>query len=265
MLKYFVANIATNLGYEIIPLWRKEKQSLTEHLSDIFARHRIEIALDVGANKGQFAQFLRLHVGFKGRIISFEPIPKNVAYIQTLAAKDGNWDIVGCALGHEDSQEKLNVMKEDVFSSFLKPNFSSDQLFREWNLVDHTEQVTVRRLDGLLDELALNPAQTAIYLKTDTQGYDLNVIAGCGAMLDHIRGLQTEVSVIGIYEDMPSMSDSLRVMGGHNFGLAGLFPVTQDPDLRVVEFDAVFVNNRYCQTQLDEPPPKSGLAGEQTG
>ena len=56
---------------------------------------------------------------------------------------------------------------------------------------------------------------------------------------------QTEVSVLPIYRHMPNWLTSLKTLKEHSFDVTGLFPVSQDPALRVVEFDCVAVNARF--------------------
>lgn len=246
MLKTTIKVLGKKLGYDIVPLWRRDKLELANLLQSIFGLHDIKVVLDVGANKGQFAEFLRLHVGFTGRIVSFEPILENVEHLRALSAADGAWDVVGCALGSTDTEAEINIMKADVFSSFHQPNALSAELFGDWNVVDRVERVSVRRLDSIAGELGLDFASSATYMKCDTQGHDLDVIDGCGVWLEHVRALQTEVSVIGIYEGMPTMNESLDTLGSRGFAIAGLYPVSRDEAQRVIEFDAVLVNDRFC-------------------
>lgn len=61
-------------GYELIPSWRLDSLELANHLRELFNFLDIKCVLDVGANKGQYRDFLRQHVGYKGLILSFEPI-----------------------------------------------------------------------------------------------------------------------------------------------------------------------------------------------
>jgi hypothetical protein len=84
-------------------------------------------------------------------------------------------------------------------------------------------------------------AEPRPYLKLDTQGWDLEVIDGGPQTLPRVLALQTEVSCRAVYEGMPTMATSLDVLAAHGFAVSGLFPVTRDADLRVVELDCVAV------------------------
>jgi hypothetical protein len=46
---------------------------------------------------------------------------------------------------------------------------------------------------------------------------------------------------------MPDMQASLSEFSRRGFDLAGLFPVSRDESLRVIEFDAVLVNRHAIQ------------------
>ena len=95
------------------------------------------------------------------------------------------------------------------------------------------------RLDDLFDDLV--PARANVFLKIDTQGWDLEVLRGAASSLSKIAALQSEVSVQPIYEGMPTMQDALEYLERVGFAVSGLFPVTLDQQLRVVEFDCIAV------------------------
>jgi hypothetical protein len=99
--------------------------------------------------------------------------------------------------------------------------------------------VPVRRLDHVVEELNLGPR--GVFLKMDTQGWDLEVIRGAEACLPRIAALQSEMSVVPIYEGMPSYLDMLRELHGRGFEPAAMFPVSRQADLRLIEFDCVLV------------------------
>ena len=216
--------------------------AFAEHLRELFTRLRIDCVLDVGANRGQFREFLRTFVEYRGRIISFEPIPEHVTLLRAAAAADPLWDICGFALGAEETQMNLNVMEVDTFSSFLTPDSATVDQFSHENVVDHVQLVDVRRLDVVLPKLRDRYAFEHLYLKMDTQGFDLRVIEGAGDELRHIRALQTEVALKKLYQNMPGYDEVLPVLTARGFEISSVSVVSADACLRAIECDLVMVN-----------------------
>ena len=102
------------------------------------------------------------------------------------------------------------------------------------------EVVSVRRLDELLAETAPNMEGKRIFLKLDTQGYDVEVFRGMGNIIKHVVALQAEVSFIPIYEGMPHWTESISVYESAGFEVVGIFPITQDAG-RLIECDCLMV------------------------
>lgn len=242
-IQALATSAAYALGYQVTARWRVPEKPLADLLAAVFKRHDIQCVCDVGANRGQFAAFLRQQVGYRNRIISFEPIAANAEHMRTKAkaSKEVNWTIIECALGRIEGQAELNVMVSDVFSSFLAPAEISDSALAKMNSVVRRESVSVRTLDALMLELGIDVAVTPTALKIDTQGFDLEVVAGAQSTLKHIRCVQSEVSVTPLYIGMPDMMQSLNAFGALGYKPAGLFAVTRDDALAAVEFDAVLV------------------------
>src|SRR2546430_1727331 len=51
----------------------------------------IDLVIDVGANQGQFARTMRDQLGYRGRIVSFEPLTHAFAALLRTAAGDPSW------------------------------------------------------------------------------------------------------------------------------------------------------------------------------
>lgn len=98
------------------------------------------------------------------------------------------------------------------------------------------------QLDSVIDELGGKRVLRNVYLKMDTQGFDLEVVRGASATLSWVRALQTEISMRPLYQDAPSYQETLDVLIQRGFGVTGLFPIARDELMRVVEFDCVMVN-----------------------
>jgi FkbM family methyltransferase len=220
--------------------------ALSGHLREMFELLQIDTVLDVGANTGQYRDFLRHEVGFHGSILSFEPVGRNVQVLRQRVASDARWRVLDCALGDHDGQLSINVMRSDDFSSFLAPASGMEGEYKEKCAVDHTETVAIRRLDGLLDEALAGHSQARIYLKMDTQGFDLKVVEGADGVLHRVRALQTEVAVQRLYQGMPDFVEAIQTLSGKGFEVTGLFPVSRDARLRVVEFDCIMINGKIA-------------------
>jgi FkbM family methyltransferase len=217
---------------------------MANHLKQLFHNLGIRCVLDVGANVGQYRWFLRNEVGYAGSIVSFEPVAAHVVRLREAAAQDRSWVICPYALGREEGTLSLNVMRNRVLTSFLSPDTVAVPEMRDQNVVDHLEQVPVRRLDSVLAELdlAVRPGET--YLKLDTQGFDLEVIDGAGDVLSNLAALQTELSWRPLYRGMPGYQAVLKRLDEKGFDVTGFFPVVRDRYLRIVEMDGVLINRK---------------------
>ena len=236
-----ILDVIERMGVTILPNWRMERHAMASCLRSLFELLAVDCVLDVGANVGQYRTFLRDEVGFGGWIVSFEPIPGNVAQLRMRAAADPRWRIEPFALGALSGPATFNVTAQSTFSSFLQPNDASVALFsRE---VDVTERidVEVRTLDDVLPSIERELGVSRVYLKMDTQGFDLAVVEGGTLTMPRLAGLQTEASVKPIYCDMPDYATVIARLESLGFELTGLFPVNSGTFPRMLEFDCVMV------------------------
>lgn len=244
IVKDSVLKVSRSLGYEIVPLREMRERDFALHLRELLLRLEIDCVLDVGANVGQYHDFLRDRVLYDGKIVSFEPVARHVELLQARAREDADWHVEGYALGAEDEQKAINVMVSDQFSSFLEPDHRQVKEFSDLNVASAQEAVAVRSLDVVLPALQQRLGFRRPYLKLDTQGYDLEVLRGAGESLPAVRALQTEASVLGIYKGMPGYLDTLQRLDELGFDITGMYAVSRDTALRLVEFDCVMINRR---------------------
>lgn len=249
IVKDSVLKVSRSLGYDIVPLREMKERDFALHLRELLARLEIDCVLDVGANVGQYHDFLRDRVQYDGTIVSFEPVSRHVEALRDRSRGDGKWHIEGYALGSRDCSMTINVMVSDQFSSFLEPDNGRVSDYADLNVAAHTETVPVRTLDAVLPTLRERIAFDRPYLKIDTQGFDIEVLRGAGESLPRVRGLQTEASVRGIYKDMPGYAETIRYLNERGFDITGLYPISRDSDLRLIEFDCVMVNRAVIEVE----------------
>jgi len=211
--------------------------SLEGHLRALFAALAVDCVLDVGANDGQYARMLR-RIGYRGHIVSFEPVPASVRVLRSRAARDGRWTVLPYALGAADGEGMIHVARESQLSSLLPVNDFGARTFPGLSDTVAREPVRVRRLDAVFGELP-GVAGGQVFLKTDTQGSDLAVLGGAAGCLERISGLQVELSLRPVYTGAPDFARSVRAIRDAGFEPTGLFPVAPSPSRPLIDVDCV--------------------------
>lgn len=224
------------------------------HIRNIFAQKSIDLVLDVGANNGQFASEIRSF--YKGEIFSFEPVSSAFKQLQKTAAGDSDWKCFKLAMGSKEGNGSIRVTAGTQLSSFLKQSAACQMFGEEAERIEE-ERVPIRRLDEFLHETVPDFRERRIFLKVDTQGFDLEVVKGLGDCVRFISALQSEVSIVPLYEGMAHWTECMSLYERAGFVVAGMFPVTLDY-LRVIEFDCLMV--REESLAVAAPPRVSKFA-----
>ncbi len=201
------------------------------YLRKFLRQFEINCVLDVGANAGGYALLLR-RLGYRGRIVSFEPNPDAFAVISDRFRDDRNWQGHCVALGASRGSAAFHVATSDNESSFLGR--------AEGDWIARDDKVELVPLDDLFAGLVERLSEPRVFLKIDTQGYDQEVVKGAAGSLSRIVALQSEVSVQPLYEGMMHYTDALAFYESLGFSLMHLALVlrgkTHD---NVVEYDAL--------------------------
>lgn len=236
-----IQNIERFFGYKlvsILPSGRLRWLGGRATLKDVLERLSVNCVLDVGANQGQYGLGLR-RIGYKGSIFSFEPIQANLEKLESVAKNNGPWRTFRYALGAANGKLPINVTEDTVFSSFLTPREDSQERFPQ-NRVERTEEVEIRRLDDILESCLSGIQSPRLYLKLDTQGFDLEVVKGAESALANVLALQTEISFKSIYAGMPGFLESIQEFQARGFEVVDFWPVNfEADDLFAIEMDCV--------------------------
>lgn len=231
-----VRRAANQLGLDI-HRHRPERSDLGR-LSLMLANQNINLVLDVGANTGQFAKSLR-KVGYKKRLVSFEPL--STAHRQLLQASrhDPLWEIAPrSAIGDHEGEVEMHIAGNSVSSSIL------NMLDNHVNAAPNsayvgTERAPLTRLDTIAHHY-LNP-ETALFLKIDTQGYEDRVLDGAKALLLKARGLHLELSFLPLYEGQKLFDDLVERLQSLGFSIWAIWPGFCDARSgRMLQVDATF-------------------------
>lgn len=216
-----VRQIARSRGFDLV----RHKP-----LPDLLHLHDVEVVLDIGANDGGYASQLR-DAGWNGPIISFEPQPHAFARLEKRFHEDHNWTGHRMGLGSQSGELEMNIHGMDVLSSFLTKRDHASPVERV--------AVEVKRLDEFLPSIV--KAESKVFIKIDTQGFEKEIIKGCGAITCDVIGWQMEMSVQPLYEGQMVIEESISLMRDLGFSLWQILPGLRDPATHQgFEFDGIF-------------------------
>ncbi len=199
--------------------------------------YNIDLIFDIGANVGQYAKELR-ESGYKGRIISFEPLSRAYNDLNKNAIGDNLWQVVNIALGNYDGKTNINISKNSYSSSILDILPSHLNNCPEAAYIDK-EEVSVRKIDSIINEYWHHPER--LFLKVDTQGYEKNVIEGALLSLSNIIGMEMELSLIPLYDGETLFMEMVPFVYNKGYNLMSLAPGFSNKDSgQLLQVDCIF-------------------------
>jgi FkbM family methyltransferase len=203
--------LARAFGHDLLP--RPKLGHPDAQLVFMLERFAIDVVIDVGANEGQYAARLR-EWGWRGPIVSFEPIEEVHARLAARAARDPAWTVAPCtALGARTGTAVLHISAEPDMSSLLPQTPLLREISPSSAVLRRTEVPLAR-----LDEVALldRPDWRRLFLKLDVQGFEPEVLAGAAGLMERIVGIQLELALLPLYQgerDWREMLDRLSSQG----------------------------------------------------
>ncbi len=217
---------------------RHRPKTPPEKLGAVLRDQKLSLILDVGANIGQSHDLFR-SLGYSGRIVSFEPLPGAHATLTEKAKEDPNWQIAPrMAIGDEAGETTIRESEASDVSSIMPANASMHAAFRKTRIVGE-HPTTVCRLDDIYDDYA--KPDDRVFLKIDTQGYDLKVLQGANETFGKIAGLQVEMSLLPLYDGEASYLEILSLVDSKGFEPYILSETSFSADLRrQLQIDGIF-------------------------
>lgn len=215
-----------------------------DSFTDLMRRYQIDVVLDVGANKGQYGRQL-IGSGFRGRIVSFEPLPSALEKLRLNRWSFANWKVEPFALGAQDSTATLNVSANSQSSSLqgMLPRHLSAAPTAAY--VSQCK-VRVRRLDDLFDRYI--GERENCYMKLDVQGHEHKVIEGAMESIGRITAIQMELSMSPLYEGAQTWREAIETMQQLGYKLMLLTPGFRHQTTgEMMQADGVFVRNEAVE------------------
>lgn len=202
--------------------------------------------LDIGANIGQYGSALRAS-GYRGRIVSCEPLSDAYAHISRRSERDASWTVVRTAVGDAPGQTTINV-SANSYSSSLLPMTAAHRDAAPGSEFVRSETVPVTTVRDLVADHGVDPARAL--LKIDTQGYESAVLDGAGDLVGRFAAIALELSFVPLYEGQALYDDLVARLTAAGYSLYGLEPGFGDPDTgRMLQCDGLFVRGELLPTR----------------
>ncbi|MFL1463418.1 FkbM family methyltransferase [Roseococcus sp. DSY-14] len=228
-------------------LARSEERFLRQALAQ-FAEG---VVLDVGANVGGYARFVR-ELAPRARLIAFEPHPRTFAALRAVAERDG-FEAIHAAMSDAPGTTTLYDFPDNDGSTqaSLDPNV----IFLHGGQQPVAHPVECLTLDGFAEARGIERIHL---LKIDTEGFDLNVMRGARRLLAERRIGLIQFEFIGSnIARKVSVRDFLEVLAEPGYEVARLCMNGQPAPLGPYspKFHEVFLRHNLVAY------PKGGLEG----
>ena len=234
-LKFFLRNFGLDINkYNLI-------ESNDFRLNHFLKINDIDCVLDVGANIGQYANNLR-RIGYKKKIISFEPLSSAYKILQNKSVKDELWTSYNYGIGEENKEVNINISKNSYSSSILDilPLHTESEPQSEYF---SKETISIKKLENL-NEIDIEKFNK-VFIKIDTQGYEEQVLQGIGKLINKIEGIQIELSLYPLYKNQTLFLELYKKIKELGFDLwdfqRGFGDVNSG---KIYQLDGIFFNNK---------------------
>jgi FkbM family methyltransferase len=174
-------------------------------LKKILQNQRIDLFIDVGANKGQFLKSQILTLG-KTKTIIVEPIVEYKSFYHSI----GYEKIVAIenkCISSKNDKIIFNIAQNDVCSSILLPTEYSKSVYTGLDVAEVRELETAR-LDQLIK--LYSPQSERIFLKLDVQGTEIDALSTIGKYISQLSCIRIEASFTKIYEGQNVFGDIIQ-------------------------------------------------------
>jgi len=245
-MKHIFRQLTRSFGFDIVryspvPLEQARAINSQQKGADflkMLVYKQIDLVLDVGGNKGNFASDL-FDIGYKGKIVSFEPLSSAYEQLTERSKNNSQWQVFErCAIGETEEDVEINIASNSESSSLL-PMLQAHIDAAPRSTYIESEKVSVYRLDRVAKDWVEKASHTL--LKIDTQGYELPVIKGAAGILDKVDGIHLEMPLVPLYEGEEIFDNMLHRIQDLGFSLYSISPGFKDYRIgRMLQVDGTF-------------------------
>jgi FkbM family methyltransferase len=196
------------------------------------------LIIDVGANTGQW--LIAIKNAFpNAHVLCYEPDPRAFVSLQNAASSLPSVECMPCALGREAGGARLFRNAESVTSSLLPAAVEEPLPYADKLQPLDAIEIEVRTLARELGARSLGRVNL---LKTDCQGFDLQVLEGAAREIERgdVDLIVTEAMFQQEYENQGWFEQTLPWLRERDYALIGLYDALHDSRGRMLFADALF-------------------------
>jgi FkbM family methyltransferase len=235
-LKRMVKRVLSQMGYKIQRISHELGQDPFQDMAKLAVSTNCPVVFDVGANVGQSIALFRNH--FKNAVIhAFEPSPDTFRELQKCATAGLEVYLNNCALGSQAGIFNLIENTNSLMSSFLQPGQDW------WGGIRSKTAVEVKTLDEYCRHHEISHIDI---LKSDTQGFDLEVLKGAQRQLGlgNIHMIFLEITFSDMYKGLPRLDEIYAFLIDRGFALVSFYKFEYQ-NKRAGWTDGLFINPKY--------------------
>ncbi|OQP67657.1 FkbM family methyltransferase [Niastella populi] len=187
-----------------------------------------ELTFDIGAYQGDFSNMC-LEIWPETTIYAFEALKDKISPLKRRFASN-NVKVIEGIIGQED-KESINFYADETASSVL----ASEEVNTEKKVVSQK----MMRLDSFIKSENLKPPTL---LKIDTQGYEYEILQGCGKVLNSIEVILLELNFLEVYQNVKLAHEVIAFLSEHDFVIYDICEIHRRPlDMALFQIDFLFI------------------------
>jgi FkbM family methyltransferase len=228
------SKVAKLTGYRVVkdfPLFDETRNLILESVN-------IQIAIDGGANQGQWASRLRAHFP-SINIHSFEPVSTEFKVLQNNSSKDPFWFVYNRALGIEKGKALIHLADNNSMSSSLRNPTQHLDVYPTVKF-SGSEEISVDRLDSY----KFGSGSELLFVKLDVQGFEKEALEGAENLLNRVGLIEIETSYRQMYAGELNHTKLVSWLELKGFEVFTISQPSFDSNGRVGYFDCLLINSR---------------------
>lgn len=236
-IKEYIKNLLYKKGYKMVRVNNNIIQN-DNPFKSAFSRFNGEhfVVFDVGANSGDTVSKIKKEIP-SAIIHCFEPSKVVFKYLIDNVKTFSNVTCNQVAVGNENTTLKFNEYSWSVLNSFLKRKYTTSKISEKYF-------VDVITLDSYIDKEKIDYVNL---LKTDTEGFELNVLKGAATTfkLNKVQFVLVEAFFDENYIGQASFGQIYDYLIDNGFELVRFYDFTYTKDNLLSRSDVLFYNSNF--------------------